>query len=310
MRNAFADEVTKLAAEDNKIVLLSGDIGNRLFEKLKEQRPQQFLNCGIAEGNMMSVAAGMGLCGLRPIVYTITPFATTRCLEQIRIDVAYHNSPVLIVGTGSGLSYASLGPTHHSLEDIAILRAIPNIQILAPWDATSLRVSIRQALLSNLPTYIRIGKKGEKDITSLEIVPAIGTGVHLKKGNEFCIVATGTIAQEAVKVSDKLTQMGHGHELILLHTIKPTATKYIESILKNYKYIFIMEEHSMIGGLGESCEVINSRNRNKCIITIFGTSDIFLTTIGSQEYAQNYYNINAEKMINKIKSIIKNENRI
>ena len=163
MRNAFADEVTSLAAKDKRIVLLSGDIGNRLFDKFRDKAPNQFLNCGIAEGNMMSVAAGMGLCGLKPIVYTIAPFTTTRCLEQIKVDVAYHNSPVIIVGTGSGLSYASLGPTHHSLEDFAILRAIPNIQILAPWDAPSLRASLIQAVSSKVPTYIRIGKKGEKE---------------------------------------------------------------------------------------------------------------------------------------------------
>ncbi|NDH58070.1 MAG: transketolase, partial [Betaproteobacteria bacterium] len=133
-------------------------IGNRLFDKLRAQSPRQFMNCGVAEANMMGVAAGMGLCGLRPIVYTITPFTTTRCLEQIRVDVAYHESPVMIVGTGSGLSYASLGPTHHSLEDFAIFRAIPNLQILAPWDAPSLRSLLRQAMLSGKPTYMRIGK--------------------------------------------------------------------------------------------------------------------------------------------------------
>ena len=120
-------------------MLLSGDIGNRLFDKLRAQSPSQFLNCGVAEQNMMGVAAGMGLSGLRPIVYTIAPFTTSRCLEQIKVDVAYHRAPVIIIGTGSGLSYASLGPTHHSLEDFAILRAIPNLQILAPWDTISLR---------------------------------------------------------------------------------------------------------------------------------------------------------------------------
>jgi len=304
MRNAFADEVTNLAAEDNRIVLLSGDIGNRLFDKLRDKAPNQFINCGIAEGNMMSVAAGMGLCGLRPIVYTITPFTTTRCLEQIRVDVAYHNSPVIIVGTGSGLSYASLGPTHHSLEDFAILRAIPNIQILAPWDAPSLRVSIRQALNSNVPTYIRIGKKGEKDITAIRNVPPIGTGLTLQEGNEFCIMATGTIAHEAIKVSQMLNEVKHKHELVLLHSVKPTPTMTIESIVKRHRFIFVLEEHSMIGGLGEACEVINSRMRNLCKMTIFGTNDVFLTNVGSQEYARKYFQIDSETIFNKIRQII------
>lgn len=130
MRNAFADEVTQMAKADPRVVLLSGDIGNRLFDKLRVQSPSQFLNCGVAEQNMMGVAAGMGLSGLRPIVYTITPFTTVRCLEQIKVDVAYHESPVIIVGTGSGLSYASLGPTHHSLEDFAIFGPFPTYKCL------------------------------------------------------------------------------------------------------------------------------------------------------------------------------------
>ena len=132
MRNTFADEVTNLAKIDNRIMLLSGDIGNKLFDKFKAVDPSRFLNCGIAEANMIGVAAGLALNGLRPIVYTITPFTTTRCFEQIRVDICYHEAPVIIVGTGSGLSYAELGPTHHSLEDLAILRTLPGMQVIAP----------------------------------------------------------------------------------------------------------------------------------------------------------------------------------
>ncbi len=128
MRNAFARELTRLAAEDERVVLLMGDIGNRLFDDFKARFPERFFNCGVAEANMMSTAAGMALCGLRPVVYTIVPFVTTRCLEQIRVDVCYHHAPVVIVGVGGGLSYASLGATHHACEDIALLRVLPGMQ--------------------------------------------------------------------------------------------------------------------------------------------------------------------------------------
>ena len=137
MRNAFAKTMTELAKERDDICLLSGDIGNRMFDEFKKIAPNRFLNCGIAEANMVSMAAGMGLSGLVPVVYTITPFTTTRCLEQIRTGVAYHEAPVVIVGTGSGLSYAELGATHHSLEDMAILRSIPNMRVCAPADCQS-----------------------------------------------------------------------------------------------------------------------------------------------------------------------------
>src|SRR5712691_8753697 len=161
MRNAFADEITKLGADDTRVVLLSGDIGNKLFDKFKQQAGNRFLNCGVAEANMMSIAAGMALSGLRPVIYTITPFTTTRCFEQIRVDVCYHKAPVIIVGTGSGLSYADLGPTHHSCEDMAILRTRPGMTVLAPADSTELRLALRQALSLGGPVYMRIGKKGE-----------------------------------------------------------------------------------------------------------------------------------------------------
>ena len=124
MRDAFAREITQLSRSNKDIVLLSGDIGNRMFDEFKKNTSDRFVNCGIAEGNMMSMAAGLAMSGLRPIVYTITPFTTTRCLEQIKVSVAYHEAPVIIVGTGSGLSYSELGPTHHSFEDLAIIRSI------------------------------------------------------------------------------------------------------------------------------------------------------------------------------------------
>src|SRR2546430_5284860 len=161
MRNAFATEITSLASEDERLVLLSGDIGNKLFDGYKEKFPERFFNCGVAEANMMGMAAGMALSGMRPITYTITPFTTTRCFEQIRVDVCYHNVPVIIVGVGGGLSYASLGATHHSCEDIALLRMLPNMTVICPGDAIEVRGALRAALRHDGPVYIRLGKKGE-----------------------------------------------------------------------------------------------------------------------------------------------------
>jgi len=147
MRNSFATEITKLACKNKKIVLLSGDIGNRLFDNFRKLNKNRFYNCGIAEACMTGIASGIASSGLLPITYTITPFNTMRCLEQIKLDICYPNLPVIIVGTGSGLSYASLGSTHHSLEDIAILRSIPNMNILCPSDPTEVKKLLRDALL-------------------------------------------------------------------------------------------------------------------------------------------------------------------
>src|SRR5919202_554984 len=162
MRNAFADELTRIGEADARVVLLSGDIGNKLFDRFKERFPGRFFNCGVAEANLMGGAAGLALSGLRPVAYTITPFITTRCLEQIRVDVCYHEAPVTIVAVGAGLAYASLGPTHHACEERAALRA---------------------ALQQDGPVYIRMAKKGEPKVH--DAVPtefSLGRGLVLREG--------------------------------------------------------------------------------------------------------------------------------
>ena len=141
MRNAFADEALNLAERDESMVLLSADIGNRLFDKFKSGFAERFINCGVAEANMTGMAAGMAMSGLRPITYTIAAFNTVRCLEQIRVDICYHNLPVTIVGVGAGLSYASLGYTHHASEDVGLLRMLPNMTVLCPADAMEVQLT-------------------------------------------------------------------------------------------------------------------------------------------------------------------------
>jgi transketolase len=306
MRNAFADEVTQMAMADPRVVLLSGDIGNRLFDNLRAQSPSQFLNCGVAEQNMMGVAAGMGLSGLRPIVYTITPFTTVRCLEQIKVDVAYHESPVIIVGTGSGLSYASLGPTHHSLEDFAIFRAIPNLQVHAPWDAPSLRACLRMALLSGKPTYIRIGKKGEADLCEGQGVPAIGDGLALQTGKQICILAVGTVAQEAVAAAKILNQQGIAAEVVLTHTVKPCPTVLFDSLLSRFECFVTVEEHARIGGFGESfLSHLALKSLQKRVICL-GTGDSFMPIVGSQAFARSHFGIDAASIAASVQALVQN----
>jgi transketolase len=304
MRNAFADEVAQIAKADPRVVLLSGDIGNLLFDKLRAQSPSQFLNCGVAEQNMMGVAAGMGLSGLQPIVYTITPFITLRCLEQIKVDVAYHESPVIIVGTGSGLSYASLGPTHHSLEDFAILRAIPNLQVLAPWDASSLRACLRMALQGGRPTYMRIGKKGEADLCDGRAVPTIGDGLELQTGKQLCILAVGTVAQEAQAAGRILKGQGIETEVVVTHTVKPCPVILFDSLLSRFDCFVTVEEHARIGGFGESfMSQIALKVLQKRVICL-GTGDSFMPVVGSQAFARSHFGIDAMSIVASAKALV------
>ena len=299
MRNAFADEATKLADKNDNLVILSGDIGNRLFDAFKVNHQDKFFNCGIAEGNMMGVAAGMALSGLRPIVYTITPFTTTRCYEQIRIDACYHNVPVIIVGTGSGLSYAELGPTHHSLEDFAILRVLPNITILSPADEIELRNCLREALTLQGPTYIRIGKKGEEIISKGENFK-IGKSITVKSGTDICLIGTGTLMPTVLKSAENLSSKGFSVRVEKFHTIKPIDTKSLQNILLNFPLVAVIEEHSHIGGLFGTISEHLAQQNIKCKLVSFSVKDEFMHETGTQDYARNKYGLTVKNITKQI----------
>ena len=305
MRNAFASEITKIAAEDDRVIQLTGDIGNRLFNDLKAVDPERFCNCGIAEANMIGVASGMAMSGLRPVVYTITPFTTTRCYEQIRVDVCYHNVPVIIVGTGSGLSYAKLGPTHHSLEDLAIMRALPNMTVLAPCDATELRVLLRAAFNEDGPVYIRIGKKGEPEMYQDLPQLSIGEASVLKTGTDVAILSTGTIMSEALNASILLEKDSISAEAVSFHTVKPLDKAYLTAASKRFKVIATIEEHGCAGGFGSAVSEFFAGMENRPQILSFGTKDEFMHDIGSQEYARKKYGLTAENLATTIVDVLK-----
>ena len=221
------------------MVLLAGDIGNKLFDSFKKY-PKRFHNCGVAEANMTGVASGLASTGLRPITYTITPFNTARCFEQIKLDICYPNLPVIIVGTGSGLSYASLGATHHSMEDISILRTLPNLQIVCPADVKEVRASLIEALKSNKPTYIRLGKKGEPEIHKKIPKFKIGKGLVLKTGKDLAILGVGNTLSIAKECTEYLAKKDIDAELIRYHSPQPVDSKLLSKIFKLKKLIIIL----------------------------------------------------------------------
>lgn len=302
MRNAFADEVTQLAQIDSRLVLLSGDIGNKLFDNFKKVDTKRFLNCGIAEANMMGVAAGLALSGLRPIVYSITPFTTTRCFEQIRVDVCYHEAPVIIIGTGSGLSYADLGPTHHSLEDLAILRTLPGIQVIAPCDAFEMRLALRAAIKSNIPTYIRIGKKGEPEIHGQNISFEIGKAITVRNGSDVILIVTGTLMPNVLVAAELLFQEGISSQVVSFHTIKPLDELYLKEIALSYKLVITIEEHGRLGGLGGAVAEFLSQFSEHPSHVRLGTKDEFMHEMGGQEYAHRRYHLDAKGLAQTIKN--------
>ena len=302
MRNAFAQELTALARLDSRVVLLSGDIGNKLFDEFKDVDESRFYNCGIAEANMMGVAAGMALSGLRPFVYTITPFTTTRCFEQIRIDVCYHEAPVTIVGTGSGLSYTELGPTHHSLEDMAILRTLPGMRVLAPCDSVELRLALKAALDGSSPTYIRIGKKGEPNIHQSLPRFVIGEALVIRPGSDVALLCAGNMMSETLKAADILREQGIQAEVVSFHTVKPLDHEYLAQASKRFRLLVTIEEHGCIGGFSGAVSEWLLSEQSPLQQLSFGTPDEFMHEVGTQEYARKKYGLTAENIAKRTKA--------
>jgi transketolase len=302
MRNAFADEITKLGRQDPRVVLLSGDIGNKLFDQFKQSAESRFFNCGVAEANMMSVASGMALSGLRPVIYTITPFTTTRCFEQIRVGACYHSAPVIIVGTGSGLSYAELGPTHHSLEDLAILRTLPGMTVLAPCDEVEMRLGLRAALRQDGPLYMRIGKKGEPVIHKTQPAGfALGKAITLRPGREACLIAAGTLMPAVLAAAEALEKAGISTRVDSFHTIKPLDGARLAEVFRSARLVGVVEEHGLAGGLGGAiAEWRASQDGNMARMLAFGTSDEFMYEVGTQEYARRKFGLTADNIASRV----------
>lgn len=311
MRNAFSAEITELARTRDDVVLLSGDIGNRLFDKFKEVAGNRFFNCGVAEANMIGVAAGLAMSGLRPVAYTITPFITTRCLEQIKIDVCYHDVPVVIVGTGSGLSYASLGATHHSCEDIAIMRVLPNMQVVCPADTYEVKLALRAALQSDHPVYIRIGKKGEPLVHAAEPEFAIGKSISVRDGSDLCILSTGNMVPTAVQCADELRNHGVSARVVSFHTVKPLDELELLECFYDFPVVVTMEEHSIIGGLAGAIAEWRSRHFGAAAeLLSFGVADEFLHEAGGQMHARQHFGLTPEQMIPRILTLLSEKGKV
>ncbi len=302
MRNAFAQEITRLAQEDERIVLLSGDIGNRLFDDLKARCPGRFFNCGVAEANMVGVAAGLALSGLKPVCYTIAPFLTYRCLEQIRVDLCYHQARVVLVGTGSGLAYASLGATHHSCEEMGMLRLLPGLAVLAPADAWEVRSCLRAALHHPSPVYMRIGKKGEPAVHKAAPDLRIGQALPLREGDDVALLATGTILPVALEAVDRLAVAGLSAAVYSFPTVKPLDESILAKVFECCDVVATLEEHSVLGGFGGAVAEWHADHPSaRARLVRFGTRDEFLHVTCEQESAREHFGLTPDGVASAIR---------
>ncbi|MBD5781397.1 transketolase [Pelagicoccus sp. NFK12] len=309
MRNAFAQEIEKLAQDDPRIILLSGDIGNRLFDSFKERFPERFINCGVAEANMVGMAAGLAMAGMRPVIYTIASFLIYRPYEQLRLDVGYHGLPVCIVGVGGGLSYASNGATHHALEDIAVMRAIPGMQVLNAGDAWEVRAGLADALRSEKPCYLRIGKKREPLVHTEAISqPLLGRCISLGDGKQAALLASGNLLPHAAEARQLLSARGTSISLFSSPSVHPLDTELLETLFESGQPIFILEEHNRNGGLGTATlEWANDQGLDTRQLIRIGTPNTFIHRTTTQQDSRETCGLTAQDIADKIHSRLRQE---
>ncbi len=320
MRNAFRDAVFEWAKRDERVVLLSADIGNRMFDDFKDRFPDRFYNVGVAEQNMIGLAAGLAMTGLRPVCYTIATFTTYRVIEQIRIDLCYHHQPVIVAGVGGGLSYATLGSTHHSCEDIGMLRSLPGIDVLCPGDPPEVTACVHLAAQrDDGPTYIRLGKKGEPPIHSA--VPTLKPATWLTMpgftipGSDATpaveLLSCGNVLPIAIDTAKSLASQGIGVRLRSCISVKPLDERALEQAFAT-PLVVTLEEHSTHTGFGSAVaewkadrETAGQLQDAGSLLRL-GTPDVFLHRTGSQEYARRITGLTPEAVTHAIQNALAN----
>lgn len=309
MKAAFFKTIYELAGQDDRIMFVKGDTA--YVPDFQSSYPAQYLDVGIAEQNMIGVAAGMALEGKVPITYSIVNFATMRCLEQIRNDVAYHRLNVKVVSCGQGFDYGALGATHHALEDIAIMRAMPNMTVFCPCDPAETVAVTKAALRMDGPCFIRNGHGGEPILHQTELSDfQIGKALPLIGGNDIVLCACGSIAKDAFDAAQKLRDMGYDVGLYSFPTVKPLDKGFILERLDSARLIVGIEEHTVIGGFGSAlAEVIAQARPHKAVFRQIGLNDTFSDEIGPREYLKQYYGMDGTAIVNTVLETIRTEER-
>ena len=301
MRDTFVKTLIDIAKKDRNVHLITGDLGFGVLKPFWEQLPDQFTNAGIAEQNMTSFAAGLALEGKTVFTYSIGNFPTLRAIEQIRNDCAYHNANVKVVCVGGGFVYGSLGMSHHATEDLAIMRALPDVTVLAPGDLIEAECATRAIYEQQGTCYLRLGRGGEKRIHERIDNFEIGKAIKIKDGEKVVIFSTGAIFDEAIEASEMLIGQGINPALYTFPTVKPIDRKTIEECAKQYDLIVTVEEHNIIGGFGGAVsEVLAEMGGTRARLLKIGLDNKYSSIVGSQKYLRDIYGMSARKIVNSI----------
>lgn len=301
MRTAFLKAMLELAQADPKLFLLTGDMGFSVFEPFEAAYPGRFLNLGIAEANMAGVAAGLAMSGMNVFMYSIVPFATMRCFEQIRVDICYQDLPVTVVGVGGGLSYGPAGGSHQSVEDVSIMRSLPGMSVAVPGDPREATLLTHLAAEHRGPLYLRLGKNGERPVNpDLARLP-FGRAIRLREGRDVTILVSGALLENAVIASDLLEQEGFSVRLSSVPFVKPVDRAEVEAAARETKLLVTLEEHSLIGGLGSAVSEVVAELGLGVRVERVALPDAFVKEIGSQEYLRAALGLAPEQIRDRIR---------
>ncbi len=305
MRAVFNKTLLEIAKNDPRIHMVLADIGYGEIEPFRDTFPDRYYNVGVAEQNMTGVACGIAMEGNIAVTYSIANFPTLRCLEQIRNDVCYHNANVKIVIIGGGVSYGPLGMSHHSTEDIAIMRALPNMVVVVPCDNYEAEAATKAMIEYNGPLYYRCGYKGERDIHQGPVDFKIGKAITVREGRDVTLMFAGPVGINVLKAADILEAEGISCRIVSMHTIKPIDKDAIKDASENTGGIITIEEHNLSGGLGSAvAEVICDEALSPKVFKRIALPDVNVSLIGHQEWIREQYGMSDIKIAEQIRKAL------
>lgn len=307
MRKTFFDNILKHALNDNDSYLLTGDLGFRLFDDFRSNCPGRFIDIGVAESNMIGIAAGLSLSGKKVYCYSIIPFLIMRAFEQIRVDIDYQNLDVKLIGAGGGFTYGLEGFTHFGFEDLSLMRSLQNMTVVVPADPVETELLAELSYDYPHPMYVRLGKSGEPVIHKSTPNFEIGRGMVLSEGNDIVIFAIGSMVHEAIKAVDIIKNHSISAALINIHTLKPLDKDLIKEYSQSHKAVFTIEEHSIVGGLGSAVSEVLSESSNCGVLKRIGMPEKLGNHVGNAEYLKRKYGLTSDTIaatiVNELKEL-------
>ena len=305
MRNTFVKTLLEIAKADKNVYVVTGDLGFGVLKPFWDELPDQIINAGIAEQNMTSVAAGLALSGKTVFTYSIGNFPTLRCIEQIRNDCAYHNANVKVVCVGGGFVYGSLGMSHHATEDVAMLRALPGVTVMAPGDLVEAEYATRAIYNTPGTCYLRLGRGGEQRIHDKIEDFCIGKAIKVRDGRDVAILSTGAIFIEVKKACEQLISEGYNPIVYTFPTVKPIDKQAIVRCAQDARAIVTVEEHNLSCGFGSAVAEVIADEGLAVKLKRVAVGDVYSSIVGTQDYLRAQYGIDAAHIVDAVKEILR-----